>query len=155
MGPLFHRIETFRLNRRLHRDSRDGPAYILRDGETGSLLEERYYWHGRLHRMEGPAKLEYWDNVVVEEMYYRHGLVHRDPADGPAWIQRNRPGTVVIAEHYFVNDQLYRDPAHGPYEITRYETGEIEFEIYSEPGERRPPYRPPTRRQAALAKVPR
>lgn len=59
-------MEAYRLNGQRHRDPNEGPAHIYRDRETGAVAQELYYWHGRLHRDGGPAKVEYntyadWD----------------------------------------------------------------------------------------------
>jgi hypothetical protein len=43
-------LETHRLNGRLHRNSKQGAAYIRRHPNTGAVIEERYYWNARLYR---------------------------------------------------------------------------------------------------------
>jgi hypothetical protein len=124
-------LETHRLKGKLHRAAVDGPAYIRRDEETGALREELYCWKGRLHREEGPARLEYNENgVAVVEWHCRHGWTHRDPKQGPARIERNETGTILLEESYCVNGWLYRDPADGPCQILREEDGQVSFESY-------------------------
>jgi hypothetical protein len=123
--------EIHQLNGQRHRDPAFGPAYIFRDSESGAVATERYYWQGRLHRIGGPAVLDHnLEGVVICEKYYRHGALHRNPKQGPAWIDRNRAGTVLTAERYYVSGQPYRDPADGPCQIGRYATGETEYETY-------------------------
>jgi len=126
-------LEAFRLNGKLHRNHHEGPAYICRSAENGRLVYERYYWHGRLHREGGPAKIEYdlTGKIALEEMYYLHGFPHRDPMQGPAYIERNDHG-VARVETYLVNGAKYRNPNHGPCSISRYEDGQIEHEEYSD-----------------------
>ena len=121
-------FEEHRLGRRLHRDSKDGPAYIERSAEDGGILAERYYWNGKRHRVDGPAVVSYrlgTPDLPSLEMYYLHGIQHRDPKEGPAEIQRR--GDVVVLEVYYLYGEEYRDPADGPSYIARYDNGETEW----------------------------
>jgi hypothetical protein len=133
-------LETYRQSHRLHRDSTEGPAYIRREPQTGIVLEERYYRHGRYHRDDGPAVVRYSavNSVPFYEMYYHDGLMHRDPKEGPARIERNWDGSLVLIESYYVYGHPYRDPADGPNHRERREDGSIDCEYYSESNERRP-----------------
>jgi hypothetical protein len=127
--------EAYRLDGKLHRDPNEGPAYIRRSSEGTGVVEERYCWHGRLHRENGPAYVLYSTDrtVLIDEHYHRHGLLHRDPKEGPAWIER--VGSLVVVEEYCFNGQRYRDPADGPCYIGRSHTdGTIDSEEFSEPG---------------------
>ena len=145
--------EMHRLNNQLHRDPAEGPAYIARTRD-GEIAEERYYWLGRLHRPDGPAKLAYdVEDRACCEIYYRHGLLHRDPKQGPAWIERE--GEVAITESYYFNGVPYRNPADGPRHIARFDSGEIEHEVYCDAGEVLPNRRQPRNRPRPQAsKVP-
>ena len=130
-------LESYRLNGKLHRDSKEGPAYIYRNNEDGRVAWERFYWNGRLHREDGPAKVEYNidGTVMLDEMYYRHGLLHRDPKQGPAWIERSGDGSIMISAGYYLNGKPYRDPSEGPCYIARFDDGTIDQEVFSEPAE--------------------
>jgi hypothetical protein len=140
-------LERYRFYGKLHRDPKEGPAYIERSLRDGRVYRKRYYWHGHLHREDGPAWLEYdTENTAILERYYRHGLVHRDPKEGPAWIERAADG-VLIREGYFWYGRGYRDPADGAYATQRVPSGRVEFERFSDPGER-PPTRATRRRKS-------
>jgi len=135
--------EEYRYNHRLHRDAKEGPALRTWQQERHIVVSETYYWHGRVHRIDGPARLYYnLNGVLVDEEYLRHGRLHRDPKEGPALINRDRTGSVVIREAYFFNDELYRDPADGPVQIGRGDTGKIEFAVYCDSKQKPPPQRP-------------
>lgn len=127
--------EVHRLNGRLHRDPREGPARISWSA-AGRICSERYYWRGRMHRPDGPALIDRWHGGVVEE-YYRHGLVHRDPNEGPARLERTPEGLLLI-ECYALYDELFRDPAAGPNYCERNIDGTVTCAEYSEPGEPAP-----------------
>ena len=132
-------LELHRLDQRLHRDPKEGPACVRREPGTGIVVEERYYWHGRLHRDGQPAVITYnQKSVPIVEMYYRHGLMHRDPKEGPARIERNRTGSLILIESYCLYDKLYRDPADGPNQIERREDGSVDCVSYSAPDDVRP-----------------
>jgi len=138
--------EVYLLNGRRHRDANEGPAYSM--CYEGKPIEEKYYWHGRLHRVDGPAVLVHNDEALEEEHYYRYGLLHRDPKEGPAFIVRNASGTLLLEESYHVKGEFYRDPADGPHHISRYDDGRIEREHYTDPDRAAPPHRPSRSRGA-------
>ena len=148
--------EWHRLNGRLHREANAGPAYVERDRKTGVLYEERYYWNGKLHRQDGPANLtRNLCGVVTSEIYYRHGLVHRNPDDGPAYMERNRSGTVVVMEAYRLYGKAYRHPDMGPWAIGRcHETGKVQSQQYLRLDELFDPSRPPLRYPGSFGKAP-
>ena len=59
--------EKYRLNGRLHRDPKEGPALVERDASNSHRTIEQYRWHGHLHRdpKEGPA-LTGWEKETGE-----------------------------------------------------------------------------------------
>lgn len=120
----------------LHRDPKEGPAYVAWDEKTGRVLHEEYFWQGRPHRDGGPACVNYDRETgqVWQAIYYQHGRRHRDPKEGPAVIQVSR-GTGASDEQYFVNGRPCRDPADGPYKFTRTRSGEIIHEHVMTPDE--------------------
>ena len=65
---------------------------------------EQWYQNGKLHRVDGPAEIEYKNGQKIEELWYRNGVTHR--ADGPAhtWISGDQRG-----EAWFYDDREYRD----------------------------------------------
>ncbi len=67
-------VEAHFVNGIHHRD--DGPAYI-------SATSVKYYQHGKLHRVDGPAEL-YNGTETCSEDWYLNGLRHR--VGGPAII---------------------------------------------------------------------
>jgi hypothetical protein len=103
--------ETYRLNGRLHRPCNEGPAVIERSTENGGISRELYYRHGRRHRLNGPARIDYVlaGPIVCLEMHYRNGRIHRDPNEGPAWTERDGRGK-LREESYWVNDHPYDAP---------------------------------------------
>ncbi len=129
--------EVYRLDGELHRDPMEGPAYLCRVKDrsgTYFIYQERYYWHGKLHRENGPAKIEYGNGhpgPMTDEIYYRHGLLHRDPKIGPAHVERLNEA-IIITERYYFYGKLWRNPADGPCEIVRYDDGSVEYEEFSE-----------------------
>ena len=131
-------VVKHRYNGMYHRDPSEGPAIIYytpnKDNEIDTVI---YCWRGRRHRKDGPAMIEYVDTVegkriAMLEMYYRHGKLHRDFKDGPAWIERDGRSGRVISEYYYRDGRLYRDPAEGPDEKTWFDSGDVEYENYSD-----------------------
>ncbi len=124
--------EWHRLNGRLHREETEGPVFTISDLETGRIHVERYYRHGKIYREKGPAVVKRTtEGVTVYVAYKRYGLFHRNPEEGPAWIERNRSGTVVTMEGWLLYDEAYRHPDAGPWCIQRCpETGRITSEQY-------------------------
>jgi|ERR1017187_339953 antitoxin component YwqK of YwqJK toxin-antitoxin module len=102
-------------------DSADGPAISIR---VGSILIERYYRNGKLHREEGPACVGR-DSAGSREEYYRNGKLHRQ--DGPAVIACNADGS-TSQEAYFRNGVL--DRQDGPVVIVRNADGSLENTYY-------------------------
>src|ERR1700750_699778 len=106
------KIEYLR-NERKHRDPMLGPAVIRADPD---LIEESYWWNGRLHRSDGPAART-WDRatrMLIDMEYQQHDRFHRDPIEGPAYIAFDVRTGIVKEERYYFNGNLYRDPVVGP-----------------------------------------
>lgn len=158
-GGMFHTVaktfdlrtgicwdEKYKFGNKLHRDPNEGPAWIERS-EDGRVVHETYSWHGRRHRVGGPAVISYMfslDLLPSLEMYFQHGKLHRDPAEGPALIERR--GGTVTSNIYYVHGQQYRDPAEGPCYIVWDEEGKGILEIEYSPAPRRksPARQPPS-----------
>jgi hypothetical protein len=110
---------------RIHRDPSEGPAYIEHYWEDGSLYREDYVWHGKLHRIDGPAwRLYSPDGTVHSEDWYRFGRLHRDPFEGPAYFG---DGMTCYCWHGYD----FRDPRLGPTRIDTLPGGVIQ-ETYAE-----------------------
>lgn len=83
-------VLEFKFDEQVHR--KNGPAIIfVQNGE----IEERYFFRGRLHRLEGPAhslKLPlYGSRTNIEERaWYQFGVLHQ--SDGPAVIHTDSNG---------------------------------------------------------------
>jgi hypothetical protein len=125
--------EQYLVDGQLHRNPSEGPARTQRSAETGKLIAEYFYANGKLHREDGPAKLEYFiSGALAEEAWYRHGAMHRIPEEGPAFVQLAPNGITTITE-YSMYGRTFRNPADGPCLIERDEdNGMIVSEIYSE-----------------------
>lgn len=67
-------------NKVLHRLEK--PALLSFDSKTQVPLVTRFYYHGKLHRENGPAYIS-----GTNEVWYKHGQIHR--TDGPAAIADN------------------------------------------------------------------
>ena len=93
---------------------------ILRDvdQETGVVFLETHRTNGKLHRdpAEGPAYVQR-DEVCVHERYYWKGRLHRE--DGPAAIATDLKTGVRISEFYYRHGFTHREPAEGPALIIR------------------------------------
>jgi hypothetical protein len=90
----------------------------------GALIEE-FYRNGKLHRENGPARIEQQpDGSHYGEYWYRDGQQHC--SDGPAVVEREADGSV--AEEYWVNGKLHRDD--GPAEIEYGPDGFIGYQSY-------------------------
>lgn len=114
-----------------HRDSKEGPALIERDPETGHITCEMYYEYNQRHRDGGPAFISYsyTDGSVMRQQWYRRGHLHR--ADGPACIGVNEQDE--HEEKYYRYGKLYRDSAEGPCWVCKDKQGNITYEKFSEP----------------------
>jgi predicted heme/steroid binding protein len=126
--------EEYFLGRWYHRDPKEGPAYIARDGKTGVAVWEWYGVRGHKHRLDGPAKIKRTPGgVVFDETWACNGRVHRDPLRGPARIEREPTTGRVMDEYYIVHGQYHRE--NGPAYIA-YERDHIISEVYYRRGKR-------------------
>lgn len=85
---------------RLHRLGGE-PAVKVRDRETGLPICLKYFEHGRLHRLDGPADVRFrppYIQPTIEE-YYQLGVLHRD--DGPAKIWYDPEREHLLATEYY------------------------------------------------------
>jgi hypothetical protein len=99
---------------RLHRNPKDGPAFLIRN-EGGTVCHEEYYWHGKWHREDGPARISRGPGgFICLENWFRFGRLHRDPAEGPAMQIWDRPGKDGDVIAYYIHGFNFRDPRIGP-----------------------------------------
>lgn len=93
----------------------------LHDINSGMLLREEWILDGLLHRLFGPAEIQYTSiGDARTETYCIEGKRHRE--DGPARIQYGEGGKVIL-EEYWVNGQMHR--LHGPARIRYTEFGNV------------------------------
>jgi len=130
----------FDRNGKLHRDPKDGAAYVeLFRNEYIA----RYFWHGVMHRESGPAELKFDINngFVFEQRWVKNGWLHRNPSEGPALEIWHSPDNCGRIGFYWYGYE-YRDPHDGPEELRFNRLDEPERTHYA----RKPaPTRPPTR----------
>ena len=87
---------------------------------------EVWYHKKQLHREDGPAIIEYYEDGKIKiEKYIINNNQHRE--DGPAIIEYYEDGKIKI-EKYIINDKLYRE--NGPAIITYSKNGNIKEEEY-------------------------
>jgi antitoxin component YwqK of YwqJK toxin-antitoxin module len=81
---------------KIHRDN--APAYFKRTNTK--IVEEKYYYYNKCHRIDGPAIIIYHskNGKIKEEHYYSHGLLHRDKL--PAIIIYDINGNIIRKEYY-------------------------------------------------------
>ncbi len=116
-------IMEVKLNGVLHSDA-DYPSVIIH--RSGGLLCEKYYFEGKLHRVEGPAIINYYtDSIYISVLYFRNGMKHRE--DGPAFI-KYQANCRVGSELYYIHDKLHRED--GPAKISYNKSGIIQSEQY-------------------------
>lgn len=94
----------------------DGPAYIEYYND-GIIAKESYFQNGKCFREEDlPCYIKYdVDGNVLEESYYKNGLIHRDN-DLPARIVRDENGKILTVS-WFLYGKV--DRKNGPAEINR------------------------------------
>lgn len=94
--------------------------------ESGQVRSVYYYLKKVRHRLDGPAKLEYYESGQIKtESYWVNNNLHR--TNGPAFIEYSISGQISV-EDYFVNHQRHR--IDGP-SVIKYDTfGNIEHEFY-------------------------
>jgi hypothetical protein len=90
--------ERYHIDGRLHRDN-DLPAYVSYH-EDGTLHIQKWFKHGDLHRVGGPAEIVYnIDGSLSWKGWYHDGQEHRE--DGPAHIDYY-PDTKEPKQLYFI-----------------------------------------------------
>ena len=78
----------------------NGPAKISYD--DGLKRFERWYENGKLHRLNGPAEIWYYETGLIEaEVWYENGKLHR--LNGPAYIEYQDTG-LIETEWWYVPD---------------------------------------------------
>lgn len=97
--------------------------------DDGILVQEQWFWDNELHRVGGPAFIEYYaDGTVYTEEYCINGDCHR--LDGPALIQYDADGDVEV-EAWYQDGVMHRD-GDKPTEINYYkdEITSVEYRRY-------------------------
>ncbi len=113
-------------------------------GSSASSVRPCRPLEGEIHRpsQEGPA-FERADAAgrPFLQVYMEHGKRHRDPAKGPAVLQRiEENGRVRLVREYWVDGVQHRPSSEGPAIIETDESGRVLLEIHIEHGKR---YRDP------------
>jgi hypothetical protein len=138
MGQVL--LEAWYRDGALHRDHREGPAYMDEDFDGLGIHCEEYHENGKWHRPSeiGPAIVNR-DRAdrVVREFYMEHGKLHRDPKQGPAWFEirdattmSGTPDNTTIIQ-YAVDGETHRDEEDGPAYVMRDNTtGVVLIERY-------------------------
>jgi len=87
-----------------HREN--GPA-ITHRFYSGNLKLHEYRRHDLLHRVDGAARIKYWDNecnsIKMKEFYYL-GQLHN--LDGPAYIKYHPDGTIKEEKWYIYSNEI-------------------------------------------------
>ena len=74
---------------------------------NGNIFCESYYQNGELHREDGPAEIDYYlDGKMSSETYYINDTRHR--MDGPARIIYDSCGNILKKE-YWIDGIRYND----------------------------------------------
>jgi hypothetical protein len=117
----------------LHRNAKKGPALIECNGESRDVLIE-YYWHGKLHRVGGPASysVRLDDGSISYECWHQLGQYHRDPREGPAYKIWGRSRNVFTEFAYRLYGYPYREAREGPAQYILNEKGELSWSRYTE-----------------------
>ncbi len=120
----------------IHRE--DGPARVLRDNETGEVLQEDYYVNNQLHRDDDqPAKIIYGgiQGSVCFEAYFQHGLRHRDERLGPAVIEYDNAEGLIGSYRYITYGQLHRSGGKPASICYDHDANRIAYALYYVCGE--------------------
>jgi hypothetical protein len=121
---------------RLHREEEDGPAVIACNIETGVIVDEQYWRHGKRHREGGPARIRRDETgKVIFEGWYRDGQLHRDHNEGPALVDEAFDGLGIHCEEYHENGKWHRPSEIGPAILNTDPAGEVLREFYVEHGQ--------------------
>ncbi|WP_040620649.1 hypothetical protein [Rhodovulum sp. PH10] len=92
----------------IHRDYRDGPAYLVAKPDN-TILREYFFSDGLLHR---PPKLGPAARILTRDheitRYCLNGVLHRDEDDGPAFSVRDQATGKPLNEEWFCEGKLHR-----------------------------------------------
>ena len=109
----------------------DGPA-ITQYYENGNKKYDKYFIEGKLHREDGPAITQYYENGNKKyDKYFIEGKLHRE--DGPAIICYRENGSKEYEEYYKTGERHRID---GPSREYFYENGNKICEVYYMNGKR-------------------
>lgn len=111
-----------------------GPAYIeyySLEGNKQQVRVEKWYFEGILHRHDGPALTEFYENGnKKEELWWFNGLQHKQ--DEPAVINYYKNGDVQ-EKTWYTDDKIYNP--NGPSILKYYKTNDhseiLRFEIFT------------------------
>ncbi len=102
--------EVQHFDKNIHSDS--GPADVRYD-ENGNISEVNYIVNGKLHRVDGPAKVSYFPkknragkSIIQREMYFVNGEPHN--TKGPAVKIFDESGKLIKAR-YCLNGDTFRN----------------------------------------------
>ncbi|SFE00593.1 hypothetical protein SAMN04324257_00152 [Thermoanaerobacter thermohydrosulfuricus] len=85
----------------LHRE--EGPAVITHLPNGNKL--EKWYWHGKLHRRNGPAVKEYEkDGRLIYKAWYRNGKLYRK--DGPTEMFYDPETEKLMLAYYYIRNNI-------------------------------------------------
>lgn len=147
-GPAFERtdaagralLQVYMEHGKRHRDPAEGPAFIQRAEERGSVYEITEYWVDGVHHRpsnQGPAVIETDERGrVLLEIYMEHSKRHRDPAQGPAFfaVETIDGMETSIVEYYGKPGELHRLSSEGPAVLRTDAQGRVLLEAYMEHG---------------------
>jgi hypothetical protein len=92
-------------------DRADGPASIMRDAKTGTVVFEAWLKDGKRDRADGPARIhrDARTGIVTYEEWYKDGKRHR--VDAPAVIERDAATGKVTREKWYRDGQQIGPPS--------------------------------------------
>jgi len=93
--------------------------------DYGNRRSESWLQNNQLHRIDGPAKIKYHNNIKIHESWFQNGKYHR--LNGPADIYYHNNGN-KRTESWLQNNQLHR--IDGPAIIRYYYDGNIKCKIW-------------------------
>lgn len=80
------------------------------DSETGFVFSEQHFLNGKLHRLDGPAKVtKMEDNGYILEEWFKNGKLHREGGK-PArkmWIEGS--GVISLQEYFIEGSEIVND----------------------------------------------
>ena len=98
-----------------HRD--DGLPQFEEVYPSGALKEAKWIVNGKLHRVNAPASVRYYENGKAQTLrYWQKDMPHRPHKEGPAYQsfrEDGQPDEVLYIEW----DKLHRPQAEGPARI--------------------------------------